>query len=278
MWETILWTLFALFAAAVLVKVLVLLLEPRLTFLPLRGLNVHPGCMEVAYRRFPLATADGETLQAWHLDNLNAEAEIVFFHGSRGNLSSWSSFLCNLHGHGYTVSSFDYRGYGESTGKPSEAGLYEDTQAFSQRFWTELHQVSKPVVYWGRSLGGAMAAFACTLHPPDALILEAAFPDLRSLLKRRPFVRLLATFGRYRFPTLEFLEKVDCPVLVVHGDADPVVAIEIARRMYELIRSPKEFFPVAGADHGNLPEIDPAEYWRRVSRFIARAPLGHDPN
>ncbi len=278
MWETTLWTLFALATAAILVKVLVLLLEPRLTFLPLRGLNVHPGCMEIAYRRFPLATADGETLQAWHLENLASEVEIVFFHGTRGNLSSWSSFLCNLHGHGYTVASFDYRGYGESTGKPSETGLYEDTRAFAQRFWSELHQVSKPVIYWGRSLGGAMAAFACTVRPPDALILEATFPDLRSLLRQRPLFRLLSGFSRYRFPTLEFLEKVDCPVLVVHGDADPVVEPAIARRMYERILAPKEFYSVTGADHGNLPEVDPVQYWDRISRFISKAAHGHDPS
>ncbi len=278
MWEMILWTLLGLVATAILLKVLVLLLEPRLTFLPLQGLNVHPGCMEVDYRRFPLATADGETLQAWHLENPTGEVEVVFFHGSRGNLSSWSSLLCSLRGHGYTVAAFDYRGYGESTGKPSESGLYEDTRAFVQRFWAELHQVSKPVVYWGRSLGGVMAAFACTIHPPDALILEAAFPDIRSLIRKRPFVRLLAPFARYRFPTLEFLETVTCPVLVVHGDADPIVDGETARRMYEGIQAPKEFFQVAGADHGNLPEIDPDEYWNRVSRFIAKAAHGQDSN
>ncbi len=122
-----------------------------------------------------------------------SESGFAYFHGNGGNLSIWAPILAGIARQGYAVTAFDYRGYGNSTGRPSERGLYRDVDAIVERFWSEPRPAG-PVVYWGRSLGRAMAAYAATVRAPDGLIRESTSPDVRSLVRTQPLLALLAVF------------------------------------------------------------------------------------
>ena len=97
-----------------------------------------------------------------------------------------------MYHHSLTVLAVDYRGYGKSSGSPSEQGLYRDTEALLETFWREIHQPDQVVFYWGKSLGGPVAAYATTLRKPDGLILEATFPNKKSLLNHYPILKFLS--------------------------------------------------------------------------------------
>ena len=159
-------------------------------------------------------------------------AHIVYFHGNGGNLSIWAPILAGVARQGYSVVAFDYRGYGNSTGRPTERGLYRDADAILRHFWSGPAK-DKPVVYWGRSLGGAVAAYAATVRAPDRLILESAFPDVQAVVGRSLPLALLLPFSTYRFPAAAFLQKIVAPVLVMHGDRDGVIPFALGRALFE---------------------------------------------
>ncbi|HEY7462473.1 MAG TPA: alpha/beta hydrolase [Gemmatimonadota bacterium] len=267
-------------AAAVLValRLLALLLEPRLAFYPQRGVGATPRDLGLEFRELEIQTSDRETLAAWWLPHPEPRAEVLFWHGNGGNLSLWLDVLAGIRARGFSVFALDYRGYGASTGSPTEKGIYLDTAAFVRRFRDELHRPGVPVVYWGRSLGAAAAAYATNVEPPDALILESPFAEGRSVVRDDPFFAVLSVFASYRFPTASFLESWRGPSLVIHGDADRVVPIRHGRELFDRLEGDKRFLPIRGADHEDVPQADPATYWRGVDELLERViPPGARP-
>jgi uncharacterized protein len=255
--------------AAVLAGLVLMIrwLEPRLVFFPLRGEQATPEGRVAAWESLDIHTRDGETLRAWWLPHPDAAADIVYFHGNGGNLSVWLPVLLSIRAQGVNVLAVDYRGYGDSTGSPTEAGLYADADASVLR-----HQAfaaaTRPVIYWGRSLGGPVAAYAATVGRPDALILEATFPDKAAVLRGHPVLQALNLFGRYEFPTGRFLTSVHAPVLVLHGDADTVIPYDLGRELYAGLTGTKQFVTLRRGDHNDVHGPDDEDYWTPIRAFI----------
>src|SRR5262245_8772265 len=145
-------------------------LEPRMAFFPFAGEDVTPRTFGIAYEPLTIETKDGERLRAWRMDAPSPKAHVLYFHGNGGNLSNWAPILTGIVRRGYSVIAFDYRGFGLSTGRPTERGLYRDADAFVRAAWPE-GDARVPTIFWGRSLGGAVAAYAATVRKPDGLIL-----------------------------------------------------------------------------------------------------------
>jgi uncharacterized protein len=257
-------------SAAVAMAIGVRRLEPGFAFFPERGEQTTPAAVGIRFEPATIHTADGEQLRGWLMHApTSPRARVLYFHGNGGNLSVWLPIVAGIVRQGYTVAAFDYRGYGLSSGHPSESGLYHDVDAALE--WAHAATgTDRAVVYWGRSLGTTMAAYAAAKRPPLALILESGFPDARSLVRSSPVLRILSTFSSYRFPTTEYLDKVAAPVLVMHGDSDHVVPFAAGQSLYESITGPKEWFTIAGADHNDAVPPDAAAYWERVDRFVGR--------
>jgi fermentation-respiration switch protein FrsA (DUF1100 family) len=243
-------------------------LESRFAFFPTAGESVTPQDFGVAYEKVAVTTADGISLRGWSLPHRSPRALIVYFHGNGGNLSVWAPILVGINRQGYAVRAFDYRGYGASAGRPSERGLYKDVDA-AVEWASSASGRHLPVVYWGRSLGTTMAAYAATRRSPDGLILEAGFPDARALLRASPPLALLGLFSSYRFPTAEWLNDVRSPILVMHGDDDHVIPFGAGRALFDTISGPKQFVAIKGGDHNDTTPPDPAAYWSAVNAFIA---------
>lgn len=260
-----------LFAALIVIVALaaaVRALESRLAFFPSVGESVTPEDFGVPYEKASLTTTDGVSLRGWSLPHPSPRALIVYFHGNGGNLSVWAPILLGINRQGYAVRAFDYRGYGASTGRPSERGLYRDVDAAVEWAW-RAGGGNMPVLYWGRSLGATMAAYAATRRSPDGLILESGFPDARALLRRSPPLAFLSLFSSYRFPTAGWLNGVRSPVLVMHGDDDHVIPFGAGRALFDKISGPKQFVAIKGGDHNDAAPPDPTAYWAAVGAFIA---------
>jgi len=260
--------------AGLLLKLLVVMVEPRLVFFPSRGEDRTPADLGIPHTAVRIATTDGEQLAAWLLEPEQPIADVVYFHGNGGNLSVWLPVLAGLHAKGFRVLAVDYRGYGLSTGKPSERGLYRDAEAVV-RYAARQRQESgarRPLIFWGRSLGGPVAASATRVVRPDGLILESTFPDKAAVVRSNPLLRVLNVLSRYQFPTVDILADFSRPVLVIHGTADSVVPYPLGVHLYEQLRAPKQLLEIPGADHNDLIAPENVPYWTRVRQFIDGLP------
>ena len=242
-------------------------LQPRFAFFPLHGEDATPSSIGIAFQAATIATGDREQLRAWFLPHEPARALVVYFHGNGGNLSDWLPILAGIHRAGFSVAAIDYRGYGLSTGSPSEQGLYRDVDA-ALEWAVPLRPQGVPLVFWGRSLGTTMAAYAATHTHPQGVILESGFPDLGSVVQSSWPLRFLSLFSSYRFPTAQYARQAGCPVLVMHGDADHVIPVSAGRALYEGLPDPKRFEVIPGADHNDAVPPDPQRYWRAVEEFV----------
>jgi hypothetical protein len=147
--------------------------------------------------------------------------------------------------------------------------LYRDADATLRAFGERLRQKSVPVVYWGRSIGCPVAAYAATRRAPDALVLDSPFPEVGSILAGDPVLRVLSVFSSYRFPTSRFLEQYDGPLLIIHGDADTIVPFSAGKRVFDQSRGARKTFAVMpGADHNDLHVLNPQLYWKAVDQFL----------
>lgn len=250
-----------------MLKGLVGAFEAKLVFFPSEGEDETPASLGIPYTRVTLTTSDGERIVGWQLEPMAPRADVVYFHGNGGNLSVWLPVLASLHALGLRVFAIDYRGYGLSSGSPSEEGVYRDAEA-AVRYATQHRTPGAPLVFWGRSLGGPVAASATRVASPDGLILESTFADKAAVIRSQPVLRLLNLFAAYRFPTLDLLRGFDKPILVIHGDRDSIIPFPLGRELYDRLAGPKRFAPVPGADHNDFFDISRQSYWEPVLEFL----------
>lgn len=256
-------------AGLVMFKTLIGALESRLVFFPSAGEDRNPASLGIAFDAVRLTTSDGETLIAWQLEPDEPIADVVYFHGNGGNLSVWLPVFAALHAQKLRVLAVDYRGYGLSSGRPSEEGVYRDAEAVAQQAARgRAKSADRPLVFWGRSLGGPIAAAASRVVRPDGLILESSFVDKAAVVRSQPVLRMLNVFGAYRFETVNLLRDFRNPVLVLHGNRDSVVPFALGRELYSRLETPKRFVEISGADHNDLIDAARADYWTPVLEFV----------
>jgi len=268
-----------LIAAAVYLgfAVLVFFNQDRLLFLPGvpgREVVATPATIGLRFESVTLATADGERLDAWLVPAAEARATLLFCHGNAGNISHRLDSLRLFHDLGLSALIFDYRGYGRSTGTPTEAGTYRDAQAAWQYLTQHRHISPQRIVLFGRSLGAAVAAELATRSAPGALIVESAFtsvPDMAAHLYPYFPARWLA---RLHYPTRDYLATVSCPVLVVHSREDEIIPFTHGQQLYDAAREPKRLLELHG-DHNAGFMIDRDTYLAGLDAFLRDA-LGEE--
>ncbi|MEX2237583.1 MAG: alpha/beta hydrolase [Dehalococcoidia bacterium] len=227
-------------------------------------------------------SADGVKLHGWLYKAANPRASIVFFHGtSYSSLDMVSEaeraavfgrFLEDLSCDWFM---FDYRGYGPSEGRPSEAGLYRDGEAALAHLHSRGDFDMERIVLYGFSLGSAVAVEMAVRHRCLGLMLRAPFSSIRDISETRaPFTRylhaLLPWLPRVRFDTRGKIGRVRAPLLVMHGDSDLTIPVWMGRWVYELAGSEtKRFVELKQAAHGDFPidQIVPA-----INAFIDSLP------
>jgi hypothetical protein len=161
----------------------------------------------------------------------------------------------------------DYRGYGKSTGRPSERGLYRDADAALAYLLEERNLPRERIVLFGRSLGGAVAANLAAREPVGALILESVFtsiPDIGAELYPFLPVRLLV---RYEYDIVKALESVRVPVLVVHSPDDEIIPYAHGRAVYEAAPEPRQFLQIEG-DHNRGFIRSRSRYMAGLNQFL----------
>jgi len=239
----------------------------RLLYHPTSEIVMTPYEAGMEYEEIDFRTADGFWLNGWYVPSSKEDSmAVLFFHGNAGNISYRLESIRIFHRLGLDVFIFDYRGYGKSRGKPSEEGLYWDGRAALEVLLDRGYHMSK-IVFFGRSLGGAVAAKLAAEQTPAALILESTFTSLADIGKRYfPFlpVRYLV---RDAFATIKHLESVNCPVLVVHSRDDEIIPYGHGRALYEAAREPKAFLELKG-DHNGGFILTGEDYTQGLKNFL----------
>lgn len=239
-----------IFGAYVFLCVVLFIFQNRFVFHPTVEAAVSPqdnGFGRTQARAIETRTSDGVTLKGWHVASRGEKEAVtldlpkaflvdLFFCGNAGNRADRTPAFQRIIGQGVHAVCFDYRGYGDSEGSPSEEGLAKDARA-AWDFLIQQGVSANNIVLHGESLGGAvairLAAELCAEGTvPAGLITEATFTRLSAPASRQfPFVpvSLLLTS---RFPSVERIGKVTCPILMIHGSKDSLVTLEIAKELF----------------------------------------------
>jgi uncharacterized protein len=217
-----------------------------------------------------LDTADGLRLGGWFVPATGkSQATVLVLGGNAGNRAARAPLAAELSRAGLSVLLLDYRGYGGNPGSPTERGLLADARA-ARAYLAERGDVDPArLVYFGESLGAAVAVQLAVERPPMALVLRSPFTSLADVGRvHYPFlpVRLLL---KDRYASIEQVGRLRCPVLVLAGAGDGVVPWEQSRRLAAAIPEPKRFVLIPGADHNSLELLAGRRLIGEVICFVA---------
>jgi fermentation-respiration switch protein FrsA (DUF1100 family) len=249
--------------------------QSSLVFLPEmdRGFRANPADIGLPFTALKLATGDGETLDGWFVPAGTRTGElglVIFFHGNAGNIGHRLDYLRMFHALGLATLILDYRGYGLSSGSPSEAGTYLDAAAAWRHARQNLGFPAHRIVLFGESLGGGVAAQLAAANRPAALVLASTFtsvPDLGADLYPLLPIRLLA---RIRYDTLARLPEIGCPVMVIHSRNDDIIPFAHGQRLFAAARPPKELLEIQGAHNDGF--VFARDDWvRELDAFLQQA-------
>jgi len=249
--------------------------QEKLVFFPDVGREggITPKALGLAFDEVQISTEDGATLAAWWVPREDARATILLFHGNAGSIASRTPYAEMFHRLGYATLLVDYRGYGKSTGTPSEAGTYRDAEA-AWRWLTETRKL-KPerIVVMGESLGGGVATWLAARHRPGALILASAFTSVADVGAEAYWFLPVRLISRIGYDSLSRMPEIDCPVLVAHSPEDEIIPVSHGQALFLAAPDPKLFVKLAGGHNDGFLYMRP-DWVEAVGAFlqIALAP------
>lgn len=257
------------------------LLQDRFILFPDRDLERMPAELGLAYEDCSFRSADGVELHGWYVPAAGPRAwpeagrpVVLFCHGNAGNIATRLDVAAAMHGLGYDVFLFDYRGFGRSAEvRPDEAGLARDADGA----WTYLTRdrgiAPERLVVYGQSLGAAVAAGLASRQRIGALVLEGGFPSLAAASALRFPWLPVALLLRSRYPAAEAVRRAHAPVLIAHSVEDRLVPPELGRVLFEAAREPKAWLDLKG-DHVEAWTRVPQDFARGFSDFVRQALSG----
>jgi fermentation-respiration switch protein FrsA (DUF1100 family) len=267
-----------LIAGAALAISLLWLFQRQLMYAPASGVP-SAGALLAGRQEVTFATEDGLWLAGWYVPATRAAGgaqpptTVLIFNGNGGNRGYRARMVSALTQAGAAVFVFDYRGYGGNPGSPTEAGLLADARAARAYLLGRSDVDPARLVYLGESLGAAVALGLAVEQPPAALILRSPFTSMVEMARLSyPFLPVdLLVWDRY--PSLERIERVAAPLLVVAGTGDRLIPSSQSERLYERAAAPKRLVLVPGADHNDASLAEGPPLVEAVTQFLAERGL-----
>jgi fermentation-respiration switch protein FrsA (DUF1100 family) len=245
-----------------------LLFERRLIYFPTRELDVTPAALGLAHEEMDVRAEDGVRIHGWFLPAKGSRLTLLVCHGNAGNVSHRLDRALLVQARlGLDVLLFDYRGYGQSEGRPDEEGTYRDGRAAWQ--WLRARGLGADrIVVFGESLGSGVALQLALEVAPRALVLESPFTSIPDMARAvYPFLPVWPLV-RTRYDNLAKIGRLRCPLLVLHGEKDEVVPFAQGRRLFEAAREPKRFYAIPGAGHNDTYGVGGERYWEAWRQLL----------
>ncbi len=244
--------------------------QPNLLYfpdIPTREIEATPGDIGLGFEPLTLTTRDEEQLDAWFIPADPARGVVLFCHGNAGNISHRLVSIQLFNKLGLSVLIFDYRGYGQSTGKPTEKGTYRDADAAWDYLVEQRGIPAEHIILFGRSLGASIAADLATRQSVAGLILESGFtsvPDAAAKLYPWLPVRWLS---RYQYDARKKLANIHSPVLIAHSRDDEIISYSNGERLFEAANEPKQFLQLRGG-HNDGFFVSGKDYIQGLNGFL----------
>ncbi|NOT49336.1 MAG: alpha/beta hydrolase [Acidobacteria bacterium] len=209
-----------------------------------------------------LKTRNGDEVSARYEMSSQATLTILFSHGNAEDIGMIEPFVWRLRNLGFNVMTYDYPGYGTSGGSPSEEKAYEAIDAAYDYLVTEKEVDPKTIILHGRSLGGGVAVDLASRRPVAGLVLESTFTSAFRVVTRYPILPF------DKFENIRKIERVRCPVLIIHGTNDWTIPVYHGRRLFEGAKEPKQALWVEGAGHNDLVNANERLYLDGIKTFV----------
>jgi uncharacterized protein len=197
-----------------------------------------------------LDTADGERIIVWHVPPNGEKPVLLYFHGNGGSLSWRAERFRALTSGGIGLIALSYRGYGGSSGRPTERGLIEDART-AYAFATARYPATR-IALWGESLGSGVAVALAAEKPVARIVLESPFTSIADIGAQIYWFLPVRWLIKDRFRSDLRIGKVTAPVLIIHGERDQVVPIAFGERLYAQINADKRFVRFPSGGHNDL--------------------------
>jgi len=269
---------FIIYSALITVLIMIFpkFIEKRLIFFPDKSNDsTTPDAYGIEYDDVTFRTEDGLNLNGWFVsgkksspdDNLHT---LLWFHGNAGNINRRLDNIKMLHDRvPVNVFIIDYRQFGKSEGKVSEQGTYLDAKAALSYLHSRKDINNEKIIFFGRSLGSAVAVDLAVKEKCCALVLETPFTSIKEMGQTLyPFLSISLHFLRTKYDSLSKIKQIKVPTLIMHGDKDELVPFEQGRKLYEHANEPKEFYTIPGAMHNDTHIVGGEEYFDVIRDFV----------
>ena len=218
-----------------------------------------------------VTTQDGVTLRGWYLPPNPAPAEgkapgLLWFYGNMETIGGIAPVLREFRPPGIGMLVLDYRGYGQSGGRPTERGVYRDADAAWEYIASRSEIDSTRVAVYGRSIGSAVALYLATEHPVSAVVLESAFTSGRDMAEEH-YAPVPSVLVELELDNVSRARELTVPLLVFHGSDDWIAPLPMGRAVAEAGRA-EEFVVIDGAGHNDTYLEGGEEYRRRMHEFL----------
>jgi uncharacterized protein len=218
----------------------------------------------VGVERLTLATPDGETLVLWYAPPDGDRPVILFLHGNAGEVADRADRLAFYRSRGFGVAFLSWRGYGGSTGRPTEPGVLTDAKTAYDHLRGLGHRAAR-IVLVGESLGTGPAVITAAENPVAAFVLEAPYSAAVDIARRAYPWLPVGLLMRDQYRSRDHIARVRAPLLILHGEADRVIPQGFGKRLFDLARNPKTFLSLGPVGHEALFAPDT---WARGADFI----------
>jgi len=235
----------------------------RFVFIPKEAIRATPAKYGTDFQDVWFTSRDGIQLNGWFLPGAKDKPLVLFFHGNAGNLSDNLKYLNMLHGSGFTSFIFDYRGFGKSKGEPlQENDLYQDARGALSYLAGQGWQHER-IIFFGQSLGSAVALQMALEYRPAGLVMESSFTSMKAIVKHiSPLAYYTVGWWGINMPfdNLVKIGHIEVPLLLIHGEQDSVVPVQMTRQLFARAVPPKMLCIIRGGGHCNSYMVDSSTY------------------
>lgn len=264
-----------LLAGYLIVVGLLTIFQNQLIFHPVKGMIDSPERLGTEWSEHWIKTSDGLSIHGWMIGDPDDQPVVVYSHGNAGNISGRVDIAGEIAGQGAAIFMYDYRGYGKSDGSPTEQGIYKDGEAVVHYLRHHLGIPEKQMIFYGRSLGAAVAARQSAEFGGSGLVLDSAFINGKEIASDLyPFIPPFLV--NIRFPVDEDLRRSNAEyVMVMHATGDRIITVRHGRKLFEYIPADKtsDFIELEGGHNDSFiisHELF-AESWKQFLRKISNS-------
>lgn len=247
-------------------------IEQHSVYIPSHIVSSTPADLQMKYENLVISTEDKQMINGWFIpvadpEMVSSVPTILYCHGNGGSISHRVEIAKVFHDHNYNFLIFDYRGYGKSSGKPSEKGLYRDATAAYYYLLSRKDINHKKIVLYGHSLGGTVAVDLATREPGIAILILEGTPCSTMAVVKDVISLPVGFLMTQRFDALSKIGKVKMPKMIFHSVEDEVIPFQNGEKLYEKAVEPKEFHALKGG-HNTSFVFFANDYLGYINKFL----------